>query len=129
MKRNSAEARKRRAAFKTDERLQVFERVTLKGQVLIHDENRLFIAPLNNISAGGVFIDELTVLPIGGEVRVVVRSPRLENPIQAVGTVVRVEDRLRHGIAVEFTTISSEARECIQNCVFESRVEKVLKVV
>jgi c-di-GMP-binding flagellar brake protein YcgR len=128
MSRNPVETRKRKAAFDTGERLQVFERVSLRGQVLIHDENRLFIASVNNISAGGVFINELTVLPLGGEVRVVVKCPRLGVPIQAVGTVVRVENQKRRGLAVEFTSIASSDREAIQNCVFESRVETVLKV-
>jgi c-di-GMP-binding flagellar brake protein YcgR len=126
--RNPNETKKRRAAFSTNDRLQVFKRINLRGEVIIHDEEKLFIAPLSNISAGGLFVSFLNTLPLGDEVRVVIRSPRLEGPIQAHGTVVRIEKDGRKGLAVEFTSISSEARERIQNCVFEQRLETVLKV-
>lgn len=109
-------------------RLRVFQRAQLPGQVIVHDDAQLFIAPLENLSAGGLFIDQLMEIPAGRSVRVVVKSPRLENPIQATGTVVRVERDDRKGLAIEFTSISSRSRETIQNCVFESRMEKVLKV-
>lgn len=115
--------------FKTEgRRLRVFQRAQLPGRVIVHDDTQLFIAPLENISAGGLFIDQLMNIPSGKSVRVVVKSPRLESPIQATGTVVRVERDDRKGLAIEFTSISSRARETIQNCVFETRMEKVLKV-
>ena len=109
------------------QRLRVFERAMINGQVFIHDEEHLFIAPLNNISAGGLFVDQLVNIPRGHEVRLVVKSPKLDGPIIAKGTVVRIEDQKRRGLAVEFTSISSRARELIQNCVFESRMEGALK--
>jgi len=109
-------------------RLRVFQRAQLPGRVMVHDDTQLFIAPLENISAGGLFIDQLMNIPSGKTVRVVVKSPKLEAPIQATGTVIRVERDNRHGLAIEFTSISSRARETIQNCVFESKMEKVLKV-
>lgn len=109
-------------------RLRVFQRAQLPGRVMVHDDTQLFIAPLENISAGGLFIDQLMNIPSGKTVRVVVKSPRLDSPIQATGTVVRVERDDRKGLAIEFTSISSRARESIQNCVFESKMEKVLKV-
>jgi c-di-GMP-binding flagellar brake protein YcgR len=109
-------------------RLQVYKRAQVSGQVFIHDEDHLFIASLSNISAGGFFVDRLVDLTEGQVVRVVIKSPRLEKPIQARGTVVRIEKTDRQGTAVEFTSISSQARELIQACVFESKVETALKV-
>jgi len=109
-------------------RLRVFQRAQVKGRVIVHDDTQLFIAPLDNISAGGLFIDQLMNIPSGKQVRLVVKSAKLESPVQATGTVIRVERDNRQGLAIEFTSISSRARETIQNCVFESRMEKVLKV-
>lgn len=109
------------------QRLRVFQRAAIVGEVIIHDDERLFIAPLSNISAGGLFIDELTNISKGITVRVVVKSPRLEHPVQAVGTVVRVEEKQRRGLAIEFTSISNTAREVIQNCVYETRMQTALK--
>jgi|GEM_PF-1322978 len=108
------------------QRLRVFQRAKISGQVFIHDEERLYIAPLDNISAGGVFIDKLVSIPTGRYVRVVIKSSSLPQPVQAKGIVVRVDSHAR-GLAVEFTSISSRAREMIQNCVFDSRMEGALK--
>ena len=113
---------------KSTRRLQVFQRASVAGEVLIHDEGHLFIAPLNNISAGGCFVDRLVSLHKGKLVRVVIRSPRFETPVQALGTVVRIEKDGRSGSAVEFTSISTRARETIQNCVVEFKMESALKV-
>lgn len=113
----------------TGRRFQVFQRAQIPGSVIIHDEDQLYIAPLNNISAGGLFIDRLVSLREGQIVRVVVRSPRFEYPVQARGTVVRVQSEDRPGSAVEFTSISSRAREAIKNSVQEARMESALKVV
>ncbi len=111
------------------QRLRVFQRATIPGEVIIHDDAALFIARLNNISAGGVFIEDLTALKPGSQVRIVVRSPKLDVTVQATGTVIRCEKEGRRGVAIEFTSISSKAREVIQNCVFETRMETALKVV
>ena len=108
--------------------LRVFPRVRVEGQVIIHDEDHLFIAPLNNISAGGIFVDKLLSLEHGAQVRVVVKSPKLGCPVQAKGTVVRVQREGAQGLAVEFTSITRSAKEAIQNCVFESKLEMALKV-
>jgi c-di-GMP-binding flagellar brake protein YcgR len=111
------------------QRLRVFQRAVIPGEVIIHDDSQLFIARLKDISAGGVFIEDLTMLPQGAQVRIVVKSPKLDATVQATGTVVRIESNSRRGAAVEFTSISSKSREVIQNCVFETRMETALKVV
>ncbi len=106
---------------------QIHKRAAIEGKVFIHDEEHLFIAPLSNISAGGLFIEQLVSIPQGTEVRIVVKSPRLDEPIQAAGTVVRVEGDRRKGLAVEFKLVSNHAKGLIETCVAESRMEKVLK--
>lgn len=109
-------------------KFRVHPRAEMDGEVIIHDENRLYISSLNNISAGGLFVDHLTSIAQGRTVRVVIRSPRFREPVQAQGTVVRIEDAIvRRGIAIEFTKLSSEAKTAIQQCVSETRMESALK--
>jgi Tfp pilus assembly protein PilZ len=102
-------------------------RAKTTGQVIIHNEQRLFIAPLDDISAGGLFVKQLVSLPIGSEVKIVVKGPGFSTPLQAVGKVVRVNHDNRKGIAVQFTQISDGDKESIQSAVFELRMEAALK--
>jgi c-di-GMP-binding flagellar brake protein YcgR len=102
-------------------------RARVLGQVLIHDEERLYLAPLTDISVGGVFVSKLVNLAPGSIVKVVVKGPRLSQVIQAEGKIVRVEQSTRVGLAVQFTEISALAKEAIQSCVFEVRMEAALK--
>ena len=103
-------------------------RTQIAGRVLIHNEERLYAAPLINISQGGLFIGQLVNIPEGSAVRVVVKSPRLSAPIQAVGTVVRLERGQQIGLAVKFTKITEETKEIIHNCVSEISIEAALRV-
>ena len=80
-------------------------RRALPGRVFIHDEEQIFIAPLNNLSRGGLFMDKLVSLEVGQKVKIVVKSHALPEPIHAHGTVVRVEMEKRWGTAVEFDWI------------------------
>lgn len=109
-------ARKRPMAASPN-RARQFPRAAVVGRVYIHDENQLFIAPLNNISAGGLFIEGLTEIGCGQAVKIVVKSPSLAEPIQAQGAVVRVETATRRGLAVQFSHISKEAQMAISRCV------------
>lgn len=102
-------------------------RVQMGGMVLIHNEERLYIAPLMDISAGGLFVSSLVTLPVGSEVKIVVKGSRFQEPLQAEGTVVRIDQSTRTGIAVRFTQISDSAKEAIQANVFELRMEAALK--
>lgn len=107
---------------------QVFPRAGLTGQVIIHDDRNLYIAPISNLSAGGLFIEQLVNIPAGKQVKVVVKSDRLSTPIQIQGTVVRVERGGKRGLAVQFNEINADTKETIENFVFESRMETALKV-
>ena len=111
------------------QRLRVFQRAYVEGDVILHDGERVYVAPLQNLSAGGLYVEELDAIAPGTQVRIVIKSSRLAAPVQATGTVVRVDNNGKHGSAVEFTSISSRAREIIQNCVFESRMESTLKAL
>ncbi len=119
--------RERKIDFQEKPRLRVFHRARVTGSVMVHDDNELYIAPLHNISAGGLYVDEIISIPPGKIVRLVVKSPKLQEPVQASGTVVRIDKGKCPGLAIEFTSISSHAREVIQNCVFETRMESSLK--
>ena len=110
-------------------RLRVYARVEVPGEAIVHDEKGLYIAPLNNLSAGGCFVDQLNSFPEGSEVIVIVRSHRLKSPIQARGIVVRVENRNRVGTAIEFTSINQEARDSVQTLVYENKLQNALKIV
>jgi c-di-GMP-binding flagellar brake protein YcgR len=91
--------------------------------VILHNEEQIFIAPLENISAGGLFINHVIQLQVGTEVRLVVKSPKMGVSVQAVGQVVRVENEARKGSAIVFTTISEVAQQMINACVFEAKLE------
>lgn len=80
-------------------------RYSLAGRVFIHDEEQIFIAPLNNVSRGGLFMEKLVSLEVGQKVKVVIKSHSLSEPIHAHGTVVRVEMDQRWGTAVAFDWI------------------------
>jgi len=86
-----------------------YPRVSLNGRVFIHDQEHIFIAPLNNVSRGGVFVDKLIALEPGHRVKVVIKSNELSSPLQASGVVIRVENEKRQGSAVEFDWIDPVA--------------------
>ena len=96
---------------------RVLERATVEGRVYIHDESRLFIAPLLNISGSGIFIEGLTSLSHGAQVRLVIKSEELGVVIQAKGQIVRIENESRVGTAVHFGEIAPKFKSQIQNSV------------
>jgi len=112
-----------------NQRLRAYSRIEISGDVVIHNDEDLYIAPLANLSAGGCFITQLNSIPLGTEVRVVVRSTKLKSPVQAQGIVVRVENQARVGTAIEFTSIPEESRDQIQTLVYEHKVHSALKII
>ncbi|MSP19279.1 MAG: PilZ domain-containing protein [Bdellovibrionales bacterium] len=110
------------------QRLRAFSRVDLVGDVLIHNETELYMAPLSNLSAGGCFVTKLQNIPEGSKVKIVVRSLRLSAPIQAKGIIVRIETGKKAGVAIEFTSIQQQFRDAIQALVYEDRLQCALKI-
>ena len=106
-------------------KLRVHQRALMDGHVYIHDESQLSMARLSNISAGGFYAGDARSFLMGSEVRLVIKSPKLAEPVQAVGTIVRVEEG---GFAVAFTSISPKYQHMIQRSVFECRMEETLRV-
>lgn len=84
-------------------------RIKATGRVFIHDQEHIFIAPLNNVSRGGLFVDKLIMLEPGSRVKVVIKSAEFSCPLQASGTIVRVETDQRQGSAIQFDWIDLEA--------------------
>lgn len=116
-------------------KVRAYPRVTVPGRVFIHNQDKLFIAPLGDISQGGAFIEQLVSIPEGALVRVVIKSPKLTAPVQAMGRVIRVIDGPeRRGIAICFTQLMGNSREVISLCVsdevmeVEQRMQDSLKV-
>lgn len=108
--------------------IRVHPRVEMAGLVMIHNEERLYIAPLMDLSVGGAFVSQLVTLTPGSQVKVVLKGPRFATPVQVEGTVVRVEKSARKGSAVQFQGLTEMAKSAIQSCVFETRMEAALKV-
>ena len=94
-------------------------RMEVNGSVYIHNDEHLYIAPLKNLGAGGAFVGSLISLLEGSLVRVTIKSPHLDAPVQAVGKVVRVENDSRRGLAVQFTSISTRSKKAIETCVLD----------
>ncbi len=111
------------AVAQTGANKRVHNRADIPGRIFIHDENRLFSAPMKNISAGGLYVGGLAEFPEGREVYVVVKSPYIEGgSIQARGTVVRVQGTdSEKGLAIQFTHISPSTQTLIQQTVDEER--------
>lgn len=107
--------------------MQLHKRAAVSGSVILHDRTHWMIAPLINLSTGGIFVEGKTPLEKGCRVKLIVRSPGLDEPVQARGNVVRVEKGKRTGLAIEFTSLSSEDRRKISTYVRETRTENLLK--
>jgi Tfp pilus assembly protein PilZ len=101
-------------------------RAPVEGRIFIHDEEKLYIAPIVDISEAGCFVAHLTALTIGAKVRAVIKSPALGSPIQIVGTVMGVETGNRSGVAIGFTKVSDEARKRIARHVASSKSSQQL---
>lgn len=99
-----------------------YPRANVNGLVFIHDDEQLKMVPALNISAGGVYVSRLTAFKPGTTVRLVIKCRDLSYPIQAVGSVVRVEKEGRQGTAVVFTNISLSSRERLQTFVLKSKL-------
>lgn len=108
---------------------QLYRRVSMEGDVIIHDNIHLYMTKLRNISGGGVFLKDLVSIKEGENVRLIIKSQKLEKAIQAKGKVVRIEKNPNRGLAVEFTSISKEDRQCIENSVYEQAMEEALKII
>lgn len=104
------------------------ERIQLEGRVFIHDDDHLYIAPLYNVSAGGVYVNKLVSLKTGCLVRVVIKSGKLGTAIQAKGRIVRVEKNGRTGSAVEFDSLGQEYKSAIERYLSQNREEEALQV-
>lgn len=104
-------------------------RVTLEGRVFIHNDERLFIAPIVDINEQGCFVGQLTALTKGAKIRAVIKSQALGQPIQIVGTVIRVETGNRPGVAIGFTQLPDEAKKRIARLVATSKSQEGLEEV
>lgn len=84
---------------------RLYPRVKATGRVFIHDQEHIFIAPINNVSRGGIFVDKLVALEVGHQVKVIIKSDDFSSPLQASGKIIRVENDKRQGSAIQFDWI------------------------
>ena len=101
---------------------RVYRRIAIQGNALVHNEKALYLAPIANISGGGVFVSKLVQITEGSMVRLVIRSPKLAQPVTAHGKIVRVAP---DGAAVVFTEISHEDRQAILMMLVELETERM----
>lgn len=106
-------------------------RAEMEGRVFLHDQQRLFIAPLHNLSAGGLFINKLTAIPVGAEVKLIIKSPYFQFPIQLEGKVVRIESQLeeKKGLAIQFINHNHQHAQIINETVLDVRKKMAQKAL
>lgn len=104
-------------------------RVAVEGRVFIHNDERLFIAPIVDINENGCFVGQLTALTKGAKIRAVIKSQALGQPIQIVGTVIRVETGNRPGVAIGFTELPDDAKKRIARLVSTAKGQEGLEEV
>jgi len=98
-------------------RARKHERFSVLAKVIIHNEEQIFIAPLDNISMGDLFVEKLISLELGNRVKVIVKSSHFTQPLQASGTIVRVETQDRVGSAVQFDWVQNDFEAILRKAI------------
>jgi uncharacterized protein (TIGR02266 family) len=101
-----------------------FERTELVVSIEYSTVDDFFSEFTRDINEGGVFIETERPQPVGTTVDLQFHLPGSEDPVKAVGLVVRSGDGTDGspiGMAVEFDGLSSDARERIDEIVRSMR--------
>lgn len=83
------------------------------------------VAPVKNLSAGGVLLYYNEDLEVGSLVDLKIFIPESTNTIKCAGQVIRIENNVNPGIydvVVKFITINEQAKEILNNAVEESLI-------
>ena len=101
------------------------ERADLVVRVTYQTVDELFSDFARNINEGGVFIETENPEPLGSSVSLQFKLPGSDEPIEAVGTVVRISDGSApndsSGMGIEFGDLSASARQQINEIVRQLR--------
>jgi len=110
-------AKKIQPKAKSDRRKS--RRTQTKSRAYIHVGEDVYIAPTDTLSSSGIFVQGLTKIAQGTQVRVVIESQLIKFPIRVLGTVVRVDNKAdkKGGIAIQFTALPEETRTEIEDFV------------
>jgi uncharacterized protein (TIGR02266 family) len=91
-----------------------FIRVPVETEVAVESHGEQFKGMTRDISLGGILF-EPTRLSSGDQVKLMFSLPGAGMPINALGVVVRVEERQRAG--VQFTNLSDASRDAIREVI------------
>ena len=88
-----------------------YPRKLYRKEVVFATEHRAYSEFIRDISASGLFIETISPLQVGQEIKLVLSLPNHERPIKIVGEIVRVTEK---GIGVKFKPSSLITEEIIQ---------------
>jgi type IV pilus assembly protein PilZ len=101
------------------------ERADLVVRVTYQTVDELFSEFARNVNEGGIFIETENPEPLGSSVSLQFKLPGRDEPIEAVGTVVRISDGSApsdpSGMGIEFGDLSVSARQQINEIVRQLR--------
>jgi len=97
-------------------------RVACTFTVGISDSGRQFEGTVENISEGGMFLRSPRRFTVGMAVRIAFNLPPTQEPIKALGEVVRTEDLGEDncGLGVQFLEMTPRSRDCLTRFLEES---------
>ena len=101
------------------------ERADLVVRVIYQTVDELFTEFACNINEGGIFIETDNPQPLGSSVALEFKLPGSDEPIEVVGTVVRISDGSgpndSSGMGIEFGDLGAGARQHINEIVRQLR--------
>jgi len=103
------------------------ERVGLLVRVTYQTVDELFSEFARNINEAGIFVETDNPQQIGSSVQLQFKLPGSDDPIEVVGTIVRISDGNNgnepQGMGIEFGELNEEARQRINDLIRHLRAE------
>ena len=103
-----------------------FNRLDLVVRVDYKTVDELFSEFARNINEGGLFVETEQPPELGSPIALEFRVPGSDEPIQAMGRVVRISDGTRDeppGMGIEFENLDLAAREHVDELVRQIRAD------
>jgi len=103
------------------------ERVGLVVRVTYQTVDELFSEFARNINEAGIFIETDNPQQVGSSVQLQFKLPGSDDPIEVIGTIVRISDGNNgnepQGMGIEFDELNEEARQHINALIRHLRAE------
>lgn len=96
---------------------------------IIEGEKEINTAPVENISAVGIYMETEKIIPIETRLNLQLDFPPASKTIICKGRVVRIEEKIhlsKYGIGVSFTEINKIDQETISNYIERMDIDKIL---